>query len=572
MLQQQEAWPNVSSPLLDVVLPMAILPDEPPDIPGVPSPVALAAVERFDGDTDAHAWLRALIDIAQLYNWPDHICLTVASLRLTGSAQTWLQSHHIADWAHFEDAFLTRFAETRETALCRLETCCQQLDESPQSFADRYLHDFDKTGRTVDETAVYSFIKRLQPELRAEAARHQFATIDDVVSFCNYWLLFTTPSAGASPVIPCQLDTKAAPALWNSDITAANTTDDADDWLKPGASAHSSRYDNHRDPTYGSLYRPAVHNLWSDRRYHCDSDPQPYRPHPAPSAVSDANALRDFACYADQWETDVNQQAAELDERDYDVWYLRHVLQPQVWPEIAYDSDIQCLPDGATDALYLQQPLTAHNALPIKQMQAIDPCFHSGIPRVATVELQVQGCNSNTLADVAAHTADAKARLLAAAISTNIANNALEATVSRQAILTCLAGHLMGDPDMIELGRNLACRADAPQCPSHCNMPKHRLPHHMSTAVDVADVAAVTGAPDQVPTVTTAAAPDYCLESLACDKTAAPSRSRDVIVSNDATSSTASVHLCPDKLTDSIAKAPSVYADELIICHKTKAP
>lgn len=105
----------------------------------IPSPHALNAVERYDGRTDAHSWLNILNGLARLYRWSDQACLTVATLRMTGMAQTWLQSRHLADWADFQDAFLKRFGETKETAISRLESCFQYAGESPKAFADRYL-------------------------------------------------------------------------------------------------------------------------------------------------------------------------------------------------------------------------------------------------------------------------------------------------------------------------------------------------------------------------------------------------------------------------------------------------
>lgn len=166
-----------------------------------PSPQALNVVERYDGRGDAHAWLNIINGMSRLYNWSDQACLTVASLRLTGVAQTWLQSRHHVDWADFQDSFLKRFGETKEIAIFRLEACFQYPGESQKAFADRYLHDMEKAGRAVDDTTVYSFIKRLQPELRSEEARHRFATIDDDVSYCNYWLVLNAPAAITKPLV-----------------------------------------------------------------------------------------------------------------------------------------------------------------------------------------------------------------------------------------------------------------------------------------------------------------------------------------------------------------------------------
>lgn len=85
--------------------------------PSMVSPTALNAVERYDGRADAHAWLKALGTMAGLYGWSDQNCLLVANVRMSGMAQIWLQSRNFANWTEFQEAFLRRFGETRETAM-----------------------------------------------------------------------------------------------------------------------------------------------------------------------------------------------------------------------------------------------------------------------------------------------------------------------------------------------------------------------------------------------------------------------------------------------------------------------
>jgi hypothetical protein len=154
----------------------------------LPTPQAINAVERYNGQGDAHAWLDSFNVLADLYLWSDEVCLAVARIRMTGPAQRWACLRKFLDWVDFQDQFARRFGETRESAVARLSRCIQQADESPKAFADRFLEDAERAGRTEDEALVYQFLRHLRPELREEAARKQPRSIEQIVDFCNYWL------------------------------------------------------------------------------------------------------------------------------------------------------------------------------------------------------------------------------------------------------------------------------------------------------------------------------------------------------------------------------------------------
>lgn len=162
--------------------------DSAADKRNLPSPQALSAVERFDGYEDAHAWLESMNTMADLYKWTENICLRVVKLRFKGIAQRWIARRKFDDWDDFEEQFLRRFGETRESALARLNSCWQSKYESPKAFADRFLEDAERAGRTEDEALVLQFLGKLRPDLRKEAARRRPQSIDEIVDFCNYWL------------------------------------------------------------------------------------------------------------------------------------------------------------------------------------------------------------------------------------------------------------------------------------------------------------------------------------------------------------------------------------------------
>jgi len=120
--------------------------------------------------------------------WMRPPTLQLAKVMLTGPARTWVQRQQFHSWQHFKDQLIARFGKSRQAALAMLERCYQELGESPQAFADRFLHTAGQAGRVEDEALVYEFTSRLQPDLRFEVVRQQLYTIEQIVAFCSYWL------------------------------------------------------------------------------------------------------------------------------------------------------------------------------------------------------------------------------------------------------------------------------------------------------------------------------------------------------------------------------------------------
>lgn len=154
----------------------------------VPSPQAISIVQQYDGKTDPNAWLNHVQEVADVYGWNQAQCLKIAKIKLTHAADRWAQARMFNSWQEFEHLLDQRFGETKETAIVRLERCFQRPAESPKTFADRFLQDADRAGRTEDGALVYQFIQRLQADLREEVLRAKPQTIDAVVDTCNYWI------------------------------------------------------------------------------------------------------------------------------------------------------------------------------------------------------------------------------------------------------------------------------------------------------------------------------------------------------------------------------------------------
>ena len=126
------------------------------------------AFEKYDGKGDARAWLNTFIEMADFGGLTEEVTLKVARLHLKEAAQKWSQQRQFDSWADFEEQFISRFGETTETAVARLERCSQLPGESPKSFADRFLEDAERAGRVPDAALLFQFIQKLQPDLKIE--------------------------------------------------------------------------------------------------------------------------------------------------------------------------------------------------------------------------------------------------------------------------------------------------------------------------------------------------------------------------------------------------------------------
>jgi hypothetical protein len=153
----------------------------------MPALQALNAIATYDGRKDPDASLSCIQAIAGLYNWSEELCLKIARVRLTGPAWNWAQARQFPSWAAFQQQLESRYGETKESAIARLECCRQYASESVKDFADRYLYNAEKAGRVEDEALIYNFIQRLQPGLKLEVARQRCHSIEEIVTFCNFW-------------------------------------------------------------------------------------------------------------------------------------------------------------------------------------------------------------------------------------------------------------------------------------------------------------------------------------------------------------------------------------------------
>lgn len=153
----------------------------------MPALQALNAIAPYDGKKDPDAWLSSIQAIADLYGWTEELCLKIARVRLTGPAWNWAQARQFPSWAAFQQQLDSRYGETKESAIARLECCRQYATELVKDFADRYLYNAEKAGRAEDEALIYNFIQRLQPDLKLEVARQRLHSIEQIVTFGNFW-------------------------------------------------------------------------------------------------------------------------------------------------------------------------------------------------------------------------------------------------------------------------------------------------------------------------------------------------------------------------------------------------
>lgn len=229
------------------------------------SPTAINTVQVYDGSKDPNAWLNHVRETADLYDWAPADCLRVAKVKLADAAQRWAQARNFTTWAEFAQQLDQRFGETKETAIVRLDRCYQRSGEPIKAFADRFLHDADRAGRTEDAALVYQFIQRLQPDLKTEVLRVKPRSIDDAVDHCNYW-------QGAQGTLDPRNQENAAQGpnrpAYKSRMPAS------DDWQP-----RRPQYDNRRSPPGGAPQRAPFRDV-SNR---------PRGPGPSPSPQPAAN-------------------------------------------------------------------------------------------------------------------------------------------------------------------------------------------------------------------------------------------------------------------------------------------
>ena len=290
----------------------------------------LNAVERYSGTADAQSWLTSLEELGTLFGWTQATRLLVAKVRLSGAAQTWAQRRQFVSWDQFQDQFLARFGETRESAIARLERCRQSPGETPRAFADRFLQDADKAGRIEDDALVYQFIQRLHPDLRIEASRKQLRSIEDIVSFCNYWM-GCQPNAGTEPAPRGKLQ-----------FADENRPAQGSGLRYPRFEGPRPRYNSDK-PSYG---HPSPPFREQTNRPFPANNPPAQRPQPTPASTG--KEVDDLTKQLERMRLNYAQQQEQLREKDRELRHMRHAIQsggaaPQVnhvniiTPENTYD-------------------------------------------------------------------------------------------------------------------------------------------------------------------------------------------------------------------------------------------
>lgn len=255
----------------------------------IPSPQAINTIDKFDGNRnqDPAAWINLVYDIATMYGWSEAACLRAARIRLQGDAQRWGQAHQFNSWADFSQKLITRFGETQETAIIRLESSYQRDSESPRAFADRFRHDADKAGRVEDAALVYSFIQRLQPHLRVEVVRQRLRSIDAAVEYCNYLIGARVPLGKGFAVPQAAAEYDVAPAVGRVHCRAGDN---------PGPRRNNNGFQHAR-----GFPRPPNRAPFRDMSNRPSPPANPYvRPKPPPAANPPNNAVDELARQMEQ--------------------------------------------------------------------------------------------------------------------------------------------------------------------------------------------------------------------------------------------------------------------------------
>ncbi|WIA38111.1 hypothetical protein OEZ86_001473 [Tetradesmus obliquus] len=543
-------------------------------LPAGLTPQALNTADKFDGKGDAHAWVENFLDLSSLYGWSEETLLKVARLKMKGPASRWARNRQFTDWDDFSSQFLRRFGETKETAICRFESCYQLQDESPTEFADRFLQDAERAGRVEDDALVYMFIKRLRLDLCEEAGRMRMRSIDEVVSFCNYWLGFRASFNADMPVKSVRFSDEPYPVGGTISGSRAVNSSSSNNSYAAGVRSNSHQLENKGAGQRPSPYRPPFrdHNRAAFR----DNNRQPFRDvsnrpaaasHPSPAASKPAavaaasscsSAIDDLTRRFEKLEINTSQQ---LRDKEKEIRHLRHALQQQTqataaaMPQInlfgytadsGYEDEIDeqylgevmasiyakhprdesdpftlrvphkrvavnphanspfvpsrqppepprgptrmqgvtstsaaaatataatAVGDGGTSAANKFGSSSAYDAsrrMP-RQRTPVDARPYGAAPRTtttATAAAPARAANASapeaSSCFDAAKLADDKGKEMASVICKSIKLDGIrESTVVPQAVLTCLAGHLVGDKKMVDQGRDMARQVDS---------------------------------------------------------------------------------------------------------------
>lgn len=461
----------------------------------VPSPQAISIVQQYDGKTDPNAWLNHVQEVADVYGWNQAACLKIAKIKLTDAAQRWAQARMFNSWPEFEHLLDQRFGETKETAIVRLERCFQRPAESPKAFADRFLQDADRAGRSEDGALVYQFIQRLQADLREEVLRAKPQTIDAVVDTCNYWI------SARGMIDGTHLDSATPERAPNK--PAYQDRQQGYNPPAPRRPPFERRYNSN-----GPAPRAPFRDLNNRRNY------APPPPKPAPAAATGASAVEDLTKRFQKLEINLTQQMQQqLQEKDKVIRTLKFALEKR-----GRDEDVQInfmgtefveaeveeeghLDYALLGELYakrladeaplkrmpakrvaftpqtpayppsrphppLANPRAAPNQGPVPQRPQATKAYRTPAaprttPRGSPAATAPPPLPPNRHLRVAADQANMKAKKLAADISRSIKlDGILEGAVPPQAILTCLAGHLAKVPSLVSLGQEMAAKVE----------------------------------------------------------------------------------------------------------------
>eukprot|EP00877_Chromochloris_zofingiensis_P006424 jgi/Chrzof1/2034/UNPLg00690.t1 len=132
---------------------------------------------------DAHSWIQAFEQSADLYEWDEVQCLKIAKTRLDGIAGI---TCTFENWTDFKRQFQTRFGEKEEALLARLMRCTQMADESVKAFGDRFRLLAHRAGRKEDTLLNFQFLKALHSNLQKQIIPHHMKTMNEIIEYAIY--------------------------------------------------------------------------------------------------------------------------------------------------------------------------------------------------------------------------------------------------------------------------------------------------------------------------------------------------------------------------------------------------
>ena len=163
-------------------------------------PSTLSNISKFSGgkSEESYEWLNHIDDLGALFNWSDNQKLSVARVRLTGTAHQWVRGlpATVTTWDRFKASFLGRFGEKYETLLGKLHQIHQQEGETVKSYCDHFStliaqpgHSIEEYGHDADTNPMFRtyFLQGLRTYLRTQVLTQKPANLSSAMEAARYF-------------------------------------------------------------------------------------------------------------------------------------------------------------------------------------------------------------------------------------------------------------------------------------------------------------------------------------------------------------------------------------------------